>query len=100
MFHQTADYFANKGLRVITCAWRKPEIAVSQVNQMIGLRKQAKNRLKTRYAGVMETVWTSPSNFLTGFYAPADSIVTKDNNTQWNCFIAMFDHINGLIKNK
>lgn len=97
---KTADYFANKGLRVITCSWRKPEIAVSQVNQMIGLRQQAKGPLKTRYAGVMETVWTSPENFLTGFYTPAGSVATTDNNTQWNCFRTMFDHITSLTKNK
>ncbi len=95
---QTAEYFAGKGLRVITCAWRKPEIAVLQVNQMTGLRRQAKGPLRTRYAGVMETVWTSSGNFLTGFYTPPDNVVTTDNNTQWNCFRVMFDHINSLAK--
>jgi hypothetical protein len=97
---KTAEYFASKGLRVITCAWRKPEIAVSQVSQMVDLRKQAKSPLKTRYAGVMETVWSSPASFLTGFYTPADGVAAVDNNTQWNCFRAMFDKISDLSKQK
>jgi hypothetical protein len=95
----TAAYFASKGLRVIACAWRKPEIAVLQVKQMAEYRKQAGNNIKSRYAGVMETVWSSPESFLTGFYAPAESQVNTDRNTPWNCFKAMFDYIN-LLKSK
>jgi hypothetical protein len=97
---KTAEYFAGRGLRVITCAWRRPDVAVLQVNEMAGLRKQAKKPVKSRYAGVMETVWTSPSNFLAGFYAPVATLDSATTNTQWNCFKVMFDHITELAKSK
>ncbi len=96
----TAEYFVGKGLRVITCAWRKPGIAVKQVNQMVQLREQAKGQVKSRYAGVMETVWSSPANFIAGFYAPVKPDATaNDSNTQWNCFRVMFDYITQIGKN-
>src|SRR5689334_10525394 len=60
----TATYFARKGFRVITCPWRKPDIAVSQLNDMVQWRKSADPSVRKKYLGVMQTVWSSTSAFL------------------------------------
>ena len=36
---QSAVYFAMKGLRVITCPWNKPDVAIAQAEDMARWRK-------------------------------------------------------------
>lgn len=85
---KTAVYFAMKGFNVITCPWRKPDVAVLQVRDMLTFRQQATKEMQPRYLGVMHTVWTSVSNFLNEFYGkqqpvqngrPADAFNTSAN---------------------
>lgn len=38
---QTAVYFAMKGFDVATCPWRKPQIALQQVDDMIHFRQHS-----------------------------------------------------------
>lgn len=101
---KTAVYFAMKGFNVITCPWRKPDIAVQQITDMIAFRQQSSKEMKDRFRGVMETVWSPVSAFLNGYYgkpepvrngAAADSI-----NTPWNTFKAMYDQIDLMQKQK
>lgn len=95
----TAGYFAGKGLKVISCSWKKPDVAVSQVNEMVALRKQAKPALKDKYAGVMMTVWSSPESFMRESIALPNSPQNEQSNvTQWKNFTSMFDHISRLTK--
>jgi hypothetical protein len=89
---KSAVYFAMKGLRVITCPWRNPAIAVTQTNDMLNYRQTATNAMKENYLGMMQTVWSDTDSFLDGFYNKK-----KDNeggeNTPWSCFRTMFDTI-------
>jgi hypothetical protein len=92
-------YFAMKGLRVITCSWRRPEVAVAQVNDMLLFRQQATSQMKNRFYGVMETVWSGVSSFLNGYYGKNVQTANNqagNNNTQENCFKALFDQVNRL----
>src|SRR5580765_1655259 len=65
---KTAVYFAQKGFRVITCPWRRPDVALQQLNDMVQFRKEADPSLRKKYLGVMQTVWSSTSSFLSGYY--------------------------------
>jgi len=93
---KTAVYFAMKGLQVITCPWRKPDVAVQQVRDMMAFRQQATKEMQPRYLGVMETVWTSVSNFLNEFYGkpqppqPQNERQANPLNTSANTFRAMY----------
>ena len=49
---KTAVYFAMKGFRVITCSWRKPEVAIKQVQDMVSFRKESPRQMKDRFHGV------------------------------------------------
>jgi len=92
---KTPAYFAIKGLNVITCPWRVPELALLQTDDMVNFRKQSTDEMKPRFKGMMQTVWSSAGDFLNGYYADK-----KDNkggdNTPWACFKAMYKKINGL----
>ncbi len=86
---QTAVYFAMKGFSVATCPWRNPENGVLQTEDMFKYRKYATPELKERYAGIIQTVWSSAEQFLKEFNNPGE-----EKNTPSACFRAVFDEIN------
>lgn len=67
---QTAVYFAMKGFDVATCPWRKPEVALKQLDDMKRFREQSGNQMKPRFQGIIETVWSGADRFLDSYYNP------------------------------
>ncbi|MBS1948424.1 MAG: family 20 glycosylhydrolase [Bacteroidetes bacterium] len=92
---KTAPYFSVKGFKVITCPWRDPFAAVSQVNDMAAFRKESTPEMKERFLGVMETTWMRADFFLKGYY---ESLQKNEpfSHTAWGCFRKMYEHINKL----
>ncbi|RYY42429.1 MAG: hypothetical protein EOO06_21200 [Chitinophagaceae bacterium] len=99
---KSAVYFAMKGFSVITCPWRKPELAVQQVKDMLAFRQHATKAQRERYLGVVETVWSPVSSFLNEYYGKpkvAGSSEKVDTvNTAANTFKAMYDQIGQIEK--
>jgi hypothetical protein len=94
--NQTAVYFALKGLRVVTCTWNRPQVAVDQVEDLYRSRTISSKELKGRFYGIAETVWSSPVQFLNGYYGRT---TTPDGDgTPWDTFRIMFDKMNQLEK--
>ena len=94
---KTAIYFAMKGLRVVTCPWRQPSTAITQINDMVAFRRESTPEMNTRFLGIMETTWTRTSLFLSNYYSAQSSVTAdKNENTSWNCFQIMFDTIGKL----
>lgn len=91
----TAVYFAMKGFNVVTCPWRKPQVAVLQVQDMVRFREQATPEMKGRFQGMMQTVWSGTTPFMDEFYGR--NINTEGNekteNTPANCFRVMYNDI-------
>ena len=103
----TPVYFAMKGFDVIVCPWRKPEVAVQHVNNMVDYRQQSPKEMKGRFLGVMETVWSPVSSFLNEYYGkpqPRQNVAAVASidtvNTQSNTFKAMYDQILQLERKK
>jgi hypothetical protein len=100
----TAVYFAMKGFRVITCPWKKPALAVAQLDDMLRFRRQSSIEMKERFRGVAETVWSPAFVFLSGYYgvtlpvgAPQGAPVRADpEETPWNCLRAILGEISKL----
>lgn len=67
---QTAVYFAMKGFDVVTCPWRKPQIALKQVDDMMRFRQNSNPQMSQRYQGIIETVWMGADHFLDMYYNP------------------------------
>ena len=95
--NQTAVYFALKGLRVVTCAWNRPEVAISQVNNLFMSRAISNKELQGRFYGIAHTVWSGPTPFLEGYYANTPD-ENNGTNTPWNTFKIMYDEINRLAQ--
>jgi hypothetical protein len=94
---KTPSYFALKGLNVIACSWNKPQVAMQQVNDAVEFRKSATRQMKERYLGVVETVWSSVSSFLNGFYGNQSQPVQNGQDKEQlvpDTFKAMFDEVN------
>jgi hypothetical protein len=92
---KTAIYFAMKGFNVVTCPWRDPGLALIQLQDMVEFRKQSTEEMKQRLDGVIQTVWSRPQAFITGFYENQKDPQTGDN-TPWNCFRQLFDAIKNI----
>jgi hypothetical protein len=92
---QTALYFANKGLNVITCTWRNPSVAVQQTQDIIKYRQTSKAAIKKHFKGIMQTIWTGTESFLDEYYA-AKLYDSSEENTQGNCFKILGQEINKL----
>jgi len=65
---QTAVYFAMKGFDVATCPWRKPEVAVQQLNDMLRFKKSSTPQMAQHFQGIIETVWIGTDQFLKSYY--------------------------------
>jgi hypothetical protein len=65
----SAVYFAMKGLDVATCPWRNPELAVSQLEDMIRWREQTTPATASHLRGIIETVWSDAESFLREYYS-------------------------------
>lgn len=89
----TAVYFALKGFNVLTCPWRKPELALIQLEDILRARAQSPRPVRDRLQGMIQTIWSGNEQFLRGFYNVAGD---NDPNTPWNCFRKLFARINEL----
>jgi Glycosyl hydrolase family 20, catalytic domain len=92
---KTAIYFAMKGFRVITCPWRQPSTAITQINDMVSFRRESTPDMSARFYGIMETTWTRTDNFLKSYYS-VQPAVDPNEITPWNCFRMMYDTIDKL----
>jgi hypothetical protein len=69
----TAVLFAAKGLSVVTCPWRTPEVAVEQEKMMRMFIQTATKDMKPRYQGMLQTVWGSAKNFMDSYHGRASN---------------------------
>ncbi len=88
----TPALFALKGFNVISCPWRKPVVAKAQVAMMHQFKQNSTPQLQNRYLGVMQTVWSSASDFIKNYHQSQD----LNPNTQEASFKAMLAAINEL----
>ena len=92
---QTPVYFAMKGLTVVTCPWRMPDVAVAQAEDMVKFRQRATPEMSDLYAGIVQTVWNSSSSFLKNFYNDSND-TPVETNSEIACFKALFKRIKTL----
>ena len=95
---QTAVYFAMKGFDVVTCPWRNADIAVKQANDMYRFRANSTPEMKTRFNGMLQTVWSGAGSFMDEFYS--EKLPEKANESSSLCFKALFNEMQVLNKRK
>lgn len=93
---QTAVYFAMKGLRVITCPWRRSAPALGQVDDMVRFRNVSTTEMKPRFLGIMETNWGSTQSFMNGVYGTGAPGRGEERWSAAQCFKDMYQKIDSL----
>lgn len=86
----TPVYFAMKGFKVISCPWQKPDVALTQYQDMIDFRKNSPAHMKERYQGVMQTVWYGTGRFM----QELESRKEPGKISEASCFTELFNAIN------
>ncbi|MBI1388933.1 MAG: family 20 glycosylhydrolase [bacterium] len=66
--HPTAMFFAVKGFPVVSCPWRKPEVALGQLQLMDTARMYANNKTGERLRGMLHTTWCGTVPFMNAYY--------------------------------
>lgn len=90
----TATLFALNGFRVITCPWRKSDVALAELDLMLKFRAGATATTKDRYQGMMQTIWSGTNHFLNVYYGEAKN--RDPNGDQDACFKDLFQAISNL----
>lgn len=67
---QTAVYFAMKGFDVATCPYKKPDVALRQLKDMIRFRESSTPVMANHFQGIIATVWSGSGTFLKKYYDP------------------------------
>jgi len=94
----TAAYFALKGFQVITSPWRKPDVTKEQLKLMLFLRKNAPEKIKDRYQGMLQTIWTSAENAIDEFYG-RKKVENQEHGNWVVTFKELFKEIDKLNTN-
>ena len=87
----TAVYFAMKGFRVVTCPYNKPDVALVQLEETLEFRESATETMKDKYAGMMQTVWSSAERFMDTYYGKVKT--QREGTSSADCFKALFRKI-------
>ncbi|SHJ81069.1 Glycosyl hydrolase family 20, catalytic domain [Arenibacter nanhaiticus] len=90
----TPAYFAMKGLRVIACSWKKPEVAKEQVTMMHSFIQNSTPEMAEKYLGVMHTVWSPVDSFLKEYYNPNPETEAKDSQAE--CLRSMITAVKNI----
>lgn len=64
---QSAVYFALKGFQVLTCPYNKPTVAMQQISDMMRYRATANPDIRSRYQGILQTVWSDAGSFIDNY---------------------------------
>ncbi len=66
--HPTAALFALNGYRVVSSPWRKPGVALRQLDQMRMAKAAASRDTGERYLGMLQTTWTGFGPFVRAYF--------------------------------
>jgi len=69
----TAVLFAGKGLQVLTCPWRRPEVTLEQEKMLRSFIDGATREMKPKYLGMLQTSWSPAERFMETYKGEADS---------------------------
>ena len=63
----TAAQFALEGLQVVSCPWRKTDVAMGQLELMRSVRAHANQAVAGRMLGMLQTTWTGMGPFMRAY---------------------------------
>jgi hypothetical protein len=82
------------GFDVVSCPWRKPEVALAQINAMEGMRKSANSAVAGRMKGLLQTTWGDSGDFIRAYMGQPSK--NQSLNEAVKCFRAAFARLREL----
>lgn len=89
----TAAYFATEGFQVVSSPWRKPEVALGQLELIRLMRRHATPAIAVRALGMLQTTWCGTGFFMRAYYG--EKTENKNAPEAVNCFRELFKAIRG-----
>ena len=95
----TAVYFAMKGFNVVSCPWNVSEVGVRQVQDMLAFRKQSTKEMRSRFQGVVQTVWSDAGSFMRELEKEGRNPGEKTSEkSAARCFIRVFKEMGAMTQ--
>lgn len=89
----TTEHFAIEGFPVLACPWRKPDVALGQLEAIRRVRSHATEAIANRMQGVLQTTWTGMAPFARAYFGePASGNVME----AVTCFRTLFRELRAL----
>jgi hypothetical protein len=86
-----AAYFAMKGFDVVSCPWRKTDVALAQIELLQALNNRANPEVAGRAQGLLQTTWVESGEFLHAYFG--DSPGNTQAAESVACFRAAFERL-------
>jgi hypothetical protein len=92
---ETAVYFARKGFDVVACPWRKPDVALAQLEQIQKIRQEPNSDAASHALGMLQTTWCGFSAFARAYQAQHEGAAPEKNAAAQSadCFARLFKAI-------
>jgi hypothetical protein len=71
--HPTATYFALSGFRVVSCPWRRPSVALRQLDQIRAAKAHSSPEVGGRLLGMLQTTWVGFGPFVRAYFKQGDA---------------------------
>lgn len=90
--HPTMIYFAMKGFDVLSSPWRKPEVALGQLEWVRMAKKNSSEEVAARFMGMLHTTWCGMAPFVRAYRGEEK----EDNQAAYEtleCFKTLFQNL-------
>jgi len=84
----TTEHFAVEGFPVLASAWRRPEVALAQLQSIRAVRAHATDAIAARMQGVLQTTWSAFGAFAKAYYG--ETAGNAGVMEALSCFRALF----------
>src|SRR5205085_7842313 len=87
--------FATNGFDVVACPWRKPAVALAELEQIRALRKGGDQAAAAHALGIVQTTWAGFATFSMAYEALKSGAAPEKNGASEsaNCFVTLFKTI-------
>lgn len=95
----TTEYFAVQGFPVVASPWRKPDVALTQLEAIRRARSHATDAIAARMQGVLQTTWVGIAPFARAYFGdPAANDARSSTNVleALTTFRALFRELRAL----
>jgi hypothetical protein len=95
----TTEHFAIEGFNVLACPWRRPDVALNQLDAIRQVRSHATEAIAGRMQGVLQTTWSGIAPFARAYFGePASTGERQSPNLSeaLTCFRTLFRELRAM----